>query len=85
MRTVNFLCEGKHDNPNEHAFLTTHSRQAANGDTVYHRNRYSTVWRIPVDVFRANFVWQSLSGIYRTLLTFGDLQDYAEIIDHEEV
>ena len=84
MRTVNFLKAGRFDRPNERAFLTAHSRQAARGTTVFHRNRYSTIWRIPVDVFSANLKWQAHSGIYRTDLTYGDLAQYAETIDHEQ-
>jgi hypothetical protein len=83
MRTVNFLKAGRFL-PNERVFLTTHSRQAARGNTIYHRNRYSTVIRIPVDVFRANFKWFPQSGIYRNDLTYSDLADYMEVIDHGE-
>jgi len=84
MRTVNFLKAGRFDRPSERAFLTTHNRQSARGTTVFHRNQYSTVWRIPVPVYRANFRWEPQMGIYRTDLTYGDLAQYAETIDHEQ-
>ena len=83
MRTINFLKAGQH-NPRERVFLATNARANARGRTVYHRNRYSTVWRIPIDVFRTSFHWEAASGIYHTELTYGDIAQYAIIIDHNE-
>lgn len=81
-RKIKFLLAGQR-RASGRAFLTTRSRQAAQSNTVCHRNRYSTIIRIPVDVFHKRVAYEHWSGIYRTDLTYGGLADYTTVIDHE--
>ena len=83
MSRVQFLKAGKHPS-NERVFFTTNSRQAAKGTTVFHRNRYSSIWSIPRDFFRAHFTYCPQSGIYRNVLTYADIEQFlVDVIDHE--
>lgn len=88
MKTVNFLTAGRM-RPNETIFFTSEHRRdakiAAQTLTVYHRNRYTSIWRIPVSVFRAMFVFDRSTGIYRTIgrRTYGDIALYLVEMDHE--
>jgi hypothetical protein len=84
MRTVNFLKAGRYTGGmrTERVFFTSNSRRNAKGSTVFHRNEYSSLWRIPLETFRANFCYEASTGIYRTLLTYADIEPYLETISH---
>ena len=79
---VKFLSAGKFiSNSTERVFLTSKNRKAAKG-TIMHNNDYSTVWSFPNDFFRANFLYEPSTGIYRTNLRYYEIEKYSEIIEH---
>jgi hypothetical protein len=84
-RTVTFLQAGKRLGSEKVFLMTDHrtmARAMARTHTIFHQNRYSTILKIPVDVFRANFRYEPQSGIYRTSLTYADVARYTTVLDH---
>jgi len=85
MRTVQFLKPGR-EIPNDPVFLTSrhreHARLARQRHTIYHRNDWSTIWTIPVEVMKEHFHYDRSSGIYRTDLKYKDIACYMEELRH---
>lgn len=80
MTTVNFLIAGQwHDLDNVH--LTTRDRRNATG-TIFHNNKYSSVYRIPVEFFKEHFKYERKTNIYRTTLKYGDIKQFREVLTH---
>lgn len=71
---------GSYHNP-EYVFLTSGCRSYKLRHTIFHRNDYHSVIRIPVDVFRANFRYEAHSGVYRNLnkITWEELKKIASV------
>lgn len=85
MRYVEFLKAGR-VRDDDRVFLTTHGRtmadRARTQHTIYHRNDWSTIWRIPVPFYRQHFTYERQSGIYRTDLRYRDLVEFRTEIKH---
>jgi len=64
--TVQFELAGKRD-AGSVVFLTSNHRVYKAQSTIFHRNDYHTIVKMSVDVFKANFKYDRLSGIYRNL------------------
>ena len=73
MRTVIFSFAGLRPDW-EDIFMASKHRERSKNYTIFHHNRYTTEFRIPMDVFKENFKYERFSGIYRTKLTWGDLR-----------
>ena len=71
------LREAKHK-----VFFTSHNRQQSQSETVFHHNDFSTYWRIPRPFFKDNFQYETLTGIYRTDLTYLEINQFTEVWDH---
>jgi len=82
MKTANFLAPGLRRDTDK-VFFMGRNRQAARNKTVFHRNRYSSVWRIPWDVYQKHFTFDRSTFIYRTNLIYADIKPYLTTIDHE--
>ena len=73
MRNIILSFAGLRQNWDE-IFVTSRHRKNSGNYTIFHHNDSTTEFRIPADVFKANFRFERSSGIYRTKLSFGDLR-----------
>ncbi len=86
-RNIYFLLAGiKTDN--ENIFFLSRNRHKTIPSSVVHNNKHSTFWKIPSDVFKANFKYNHKTGQYEPvgeLRKFKDIEKYAEIFIHDGV
>ena len=64
--TVQFELAGKRSGVGT-VFLTSDHRVYKPQTTVFHRNDYHTIVKMSMDVFKTNFKYDRLSGIYTNL------------------
>jgi len=64
-------------------FFSSRSREKTATPRIYHRNKYSSFWRIPDMFFKRHFKYERWSGIYRTNLRYIDIEKFAETWIHD--
>jgi hypothetical protein len=77
---VQFEVAGKR-NDDDIIFLTYSHRVYKTQSTVFHRNDYHTVLRMNDVVFKKNFRYNRLSGVYKNLtnITWGEIKKIADV------
>lgn len=58
------------------------SKNVFNGGTIFHRNDFSTLIRLPWPFYRKHFIFERSTGIYRTELTYGEIQQFITVVPH---
>lgn len=81
MIKIYFRVAGNTANNTDIMFLTSRHRVLVNS-SIWHRNDYSTEYRIPVVVFKALFAYDRKLGIYKTKARYSDLKQYSNVIKH---
>ena len=79
MRNVFFSVAGKRNSTDKVFFQAQNKGTLKECQRVWHRNDFHTVVSIPQNVFKENFLFDSFSGIYRTELTWGELEKIAKV------
>lgn len=78
-RCVYFAVSGNKKNNPEVVFLTSRNRLKSFNDNIFSRNDYLTYLKIPKDFYKEHFYFERSSGIYRTRLTWKDLDQFVHI------
>jgi hypothetical protein len=66
---------------NETVFFTSESRIRSLNETIFHRNDFNSEWRIPDEFFKKHFKYEHSSQIYRTILTYKEIEQFLEVQD----
>jgi hypothetical protein len=75
---ITFEKAGKFDYSLEPVFLMSSQRKYKK-ETIFHRNDFHTIIKIPKDVFKKYFKYEAFSGIYRTTLKQYQLYNLTDI------
>lgn len=82
MRTVIFCLAGKREKPHHPVILFSKQREYRQKFTIFHRNDFSTILEIPIDFFKKHFAYDRWAGIYRTSLTWKDVEKFCCFREH---
>lgn len=86
MRNIIFAKAGTYKDSDD-VFFTSRCRKKNLSYGIYHRNKYTTEFLLPQNVFKKHFTFDRSAGVYRNLLTYGQLRVIpgvkVSVIDHE--